>query len=103
MKPTGRPGRWLIVLPPLLFLLVFFLIPFAFAFKISFAEVAARVPPFTDIFSSSPGGGLQLTLSPANYQYLFTDEVYGYGHHAAAVIRLDAADVLLATSRLHHD
>jgi putrescine transport system permease protein len=80
MKLTGRPGRWLIILPPLLFLLVFFLIPFAFAFKISFAEVAARVPPFTDIFSSSPGHRLQLTLSPANYQYLFTDEVYGYAY-----------------------
>jgi putrescine transport system permease protein len=80
MKLTGRPGRWLIILPPLLFLLVFFLIPFAFAFKISFAEVAARVPPFTDIFSRSPGHGLQLTLSPTNYQYLFTDEIYGYAY-----------------------
>ncbi len=49
MKLHGRPGRWLIILPPLLFLLVFFLIPFAFALKISFAETAARVPPFTDV------------------------------------------------------
>ncbi len=31
-------GKWLIILPPLLFLLVFFLIPFAFAMVISFAE-----------------------------------------------------------------
>jgi len=51
MKPTWRPGRWLIILPPLIFLFVFFLIPFAFAFKISFAEAAPRVPPFTDIVS----------------------------------------------------
>jgi putrescine transport system permease protein len=80
MKPNGRAGRWLIILPPLLFLLVFFLVPFAFALKISFAEVAARVPPFTNILSSSPEHGLQLTLSPANYQYLFTDEVYGYAY-----------------------
>ncbi len=79
-KLTGHPGRWLIILPPLLFLLVFFLIPFAFALKISFAEVAARVPPFTDILTHSPDHHLQLTLSPANYLYLFTDEVYGYAY-----------------------
>jgi ABC-type sugar transport system permease subunit len=48
------PGRWLIILPPLLFLLMFFLIPFAFAFKISFAEAAPRVPPFTDVSSFTP-------------------------------------------------
>jgi putrescine transport system permease protein len=73
-------GRWLIILPPLLFLLVFFLVPFAFALKISFAESAARVPPFTDILSISSAHRLQLTLSPANYRYLFSDEIYGYAY-----------------------
>ena len=80
MKPTWRPGRWLIILPPLLFLLVFFLIPFAFAFKISFAEAAPRVPPFTDVLSFTPDHHLQLALSLANYRYLFTDEVYGVAY-----------------------
>ncbi len=54
MKPTWRGGRWLIILPPLIFLLIFFLIPFAFAFKISFAEAVPRVPPFTDVISFTP-------------------------------------------------
>jgi ABC-type sugar transport system permease subunit len=58
---TERPGRWLIILPPLLFLLIFFLIPFAFAFKISFAETAARVPPFTDVLTRTPDNHLQCT------------------------------------------
>jgi putrescine transport system permease protein len=80
MKMNGPAGRWLIILPPLLFLVVFFLIPFGFALKISFAEAAARVPPFTDILTRSPDNHLQLTLSPANFQYLFTDEVYGYAY-----------------------
>jgi putrescine transport system permease protein len=80
MKPNGRTGRWLIILPPLLFLLVFFLVPFAFALEISFAQVAARVPPFTDILTSTAGHGLRLDLSTANYRYLFTDEVYGYAY-----------------------
>src|SRR5579864_1976016 len=80
MKTTWRPGRWLIILPPLLFLLIFFLIPFAFAFKISFAEAAPRVPPFTDVFSFTPDHGLQLSFSLGNYRYLLTDEVYGVAY-----------------------
>jgi putrescine transport system permease protein len=80
MKTTWRPGRWLIILPPLLFLLIFFLIPFAFAFKISFAEAAPRVPPFTDVFSFTPEHGLQLSFSLGNYRYLLTDEVYGVAY-----------------------
>jgi len=80
MRLLERPGRWLIILPPLLFLTVFFLIPFAFAFKISLAETAPRVPPFTDIFSRSADGHLQLSVSLANFKYLLTDEVYGVAY-----------------------
>jgi putrescine transport system permease protein len=80
MNPSWRPGRWLIILPPLLFLLVFFLIPFAFAFKISFAEAVPRVPPFTDVISFTPDHHLQLAVSLGNYRYLFTDEVYGVAY-----------------------
>ena len=80
MRLFGRPGRWLIILPPLLFLTVFFLIPFAFAFKISLAETAPRVPPFTEIFSRTADGHLQLSVSLSNYKYLLTDEVYGIAY-----------------------
>jgi putrescine transport system permease protein len=80
MRINWRPGRWLIILPPLLFLLVFFLIPFAFAFKISFAESAPRVPPFTDVISFTPDHHLHLAVSLGNYRYLFTDEVYGVAY-----------------------
>jgi putrescine transport system permease protein len=80
MRPTWLAGRWLIILPPLLFLLVFFLIPFAFAFKISFAETAPRVPPFTDVLTFTPDHRLHLAASLGNYRYLFTDEVYGVAY-----------------------
>jgi putrescine transport system permease protein len=80
MRLLERPGRWLIILPPLLFLTVFFLIPFAFAFKISLAETAPRVPPFTDILSRTPDGHLQLSVTFANFRYLLTDEVYGVAY-----------------------
>src|ERR1700716_2618119 len=75
-----RRGRWLIILPPLLFLLVFFLIPFGFALGISFADTAVRVPPFTDILSVSPDWHIHVTLNLGNFRYLFTDEVYGLSY-----------------------
>src|SRR5882757_1829182 len=75
-----RKGKWLIILPPLLFLLVFFLIPFGFALSISFADTALRVPPFTDILSVSPDWHIHLTLNLGNFKYLFTDEVYGLSY-----------------------
>src|ERR1700735_5311444 len=76
----ARRGKWLIILPPMLFLLVFFLIPFGFALSISFADTAVRVPPFTDILSVSPDWHIHLTLNLGNFKYLFTDEVYGLSY-----------------------
>src|SRR6204780_3436928 len=75
----GR-AKWLIILPPLLYLVVFFLIPFAFALVISLADTAVRVPPFTDILSISPDGHIHLTLNLGNFKYLFSDEVYGLSY-----------------------
>jgi putrescine transport system permease protein len=80
MKPTWRPGRWLIILPPLIFLLVFFLIPFAFAFKISFAEAIPHVPPFSDVISFTPEHHLQVSAHLGNYKYLLTDQVYLFAY-----------------------
>ena len=58
-----RRGRWLIILPPFVFLLVFFLIPFAFALKISFAEAALRIPPFSSVLTVAPDHHWHLSLS----------------------------------------
>ncbi len=63
-----------------MFLLVFFLVPFAFAFKISFAESAAHVPPFTDVLVFTPDHHLKIAATLDNYRYLLTDEVYGVSY-----------------------
>src|SRR5215472_16918951 len=80
MSRTWGPGRWLIVLPLLLCVFVFFHAPSAIAFKISFAEAAPRVPPFTDVISFTPDHHLRLAISLGNYRYLLTDEVYGIAY-----------------------
>ncbi len=72
----GRAGRWLVILPPMAFLAAFFLVPFAFALMISFAETAVRVPPFTDIVTLGADGHWRVSLSLDNYAYLLRDEVY---------------------------
>jgi putrescine transport system permease protein len=80
MTSTWRPGRWLLILPPLGFLIVFFLVPFAFALKISFAETAVHVPPFTDALTRGADHHLHWALTLANYRYLLTDDVYGVAY-----------------------
>jgi len=55
-------------------------VPFAFAFKISFAEAAPHVPPFTDVISFTPDHRLRIAISLGNYRYLLTDEVYGVAY-----------------------
>jgi putrescine transport system permease protein len=76
----ARHGRWLVILPPLVFLTVFFLIPFAFALKISFAEAALRIPPFSDVWQITADHYLRLTPSLRNYSYLLNDEVYAVSY-----------------------
>jgi len=71
-----RAMRWLLILPPMLFLAIFFLIPFAFAFKISFADSDIAVPPFTKLLTTTPDGHWLLTFTFDNYRYLITDNVY---------------------------
>jgi len=75
-KLVARRGRWFIILPPLVFLFVFFLIPFGFALKISFGEAALRIPPFTDLFGRDAAGQLHWQGTWVSYRYLLTDDVY---------------------------
>lgn len=75
-----RHGRWLIILPPMLYLVMFFLVPLVFALKISLADSVLRVPPYTDILSIDPDWHVHFTFSLGNFRYLFTDELYGLSY-----------------------
>ncbi len=82
-KPAAwlkRHGKWFIILPPLLYLLIFFLIPFAYAFRISLADTALHVPPYSDIVTLSADSHVHFTLNLGNFKYLFADEVYGLAY-----------------------
>lgn len=57
---------------PYIWLLVFFLAPFAIILKISFADPVLAQPPFTPAFGDD--GALQITAE--NYAFLVTDKLY---------------------------
>lgn len=70
----GKDTRWqrFAIAIPYLWLLVFFLAPFAIILKISFAEPIIALPPFTPFFSED--GRPQGTFE--NYVFLLTDKLY---------------------------
>lgn len=70
---TGAGGRLVVIGVPMLFLLVFFLLPFLVVFKISVSEMDAVLPK--DVFSWAEGT-LQMRLKFSNYFSTFTDDLY---------------------------
>jgi putrescine transport system permease protein len=74
MKQTGPDMLWQRVATalPYLWLLVFFLAPFAIILKISFADPVIAQPPFTPLLDDA--GAPQVTID--NYVFLLTDKLY---------------------------
>ncbi len=68
-------GRHLVIAIPYLWMLLFFLIPFAIILKISFAEVQIAIPPYTDLVSYAEEK-LNFVFNLGNYLYLLDDEMY---------------------------
>ena len=70
------PGsQWLVILPPYLWMLLFFAVPFAIVLKISFAKTQIAMPPYTDLLVWSDNL-LQIVLNLDNYMYLLRDSLY---------------------------
>ena len=68
-------GRHLVIAIPYVWMLLFFLIPFAIILKISFAEVQIAIPPYTDLVSYAEEK-LNVVFNLGNYLYLLEDEMY---------------------------
>jgi len=66
----------LVVAIPYVWLLIFFLAPFAIVFKISFSDPVIAQPPFTPTFDESG----QLIATFDNYRFLFSDKLYGLSY-----------------------
>jgi len=76
LKRLGLGGRSLVIAVPTLWLLVFFLIPFAVVLKISLSEALIARPPYAPLYEWDEEGRLLLTLNFGNYSYLWQDSLY---------------------------
>jgi putrescine transport system permease protein len=68
-------GRHLVIGVPFVWLFMFFILPFAIVLKISFAEAAVAIPPYSEIYSYLDQQ-LQILLNFGNYLMLAGDELY---------------------------
>ncbi|GJL82816.1 MAG: putrescine ABC transporter permease [marine bacterium B5-7] len=74
--PFRITGRTLAVAAPYVWLLIFFLAPFAIVLKLSFAEPLIAQPPYSAVFEWAGGLLPNFTGSLDNYQFLLTDDLY---------------------------
>ena len=68
-------GRKLVIALPYLWLILLFMLPFLIVFKISFAEMARAIPPYTDLMTWTEDQ-LSVALNFANYFQLTDDPLY---------------------------
>jgi putrescine transport system permease protein len=70
------PGRdWLVILPPYLWLFLFFAVPFAIVLKISLAEALIAQPPYSALYDYVDNV-LSIRINMGNYLFLLTDSLY---------------------------
>jgi putrescine transport system permease protein len=76
----GR-GRWWVIVPPFVWLGVFFLLPFGIVVRMSLSDAASAQPPYRPVIDLSAGFAAlwqsvrQFDLE--NYQLLLSDDLYG--------------------------
>jgi len=75
LKKYLPEGRTLIIAIPLIWMSLFFLIPFAIVLKISFAEMMTAIPPFSTLWEYADEM-LNVKLNMGNYLFLLTDDLY---------------------------
>jgi putrescine transport system permease protein len=92
-RRTGLRGRSLVVAVPYLWLLLFFLVPFAIVLKISFADIALALPPYTPLLEWAQETYLTIRLNIGNYLFLAEDPLYAVAYLSS--IRIAAISTLL--------
>ncbi len=76
-----RRGRFLVTSLPMLWLGLFFLVPFLIVLKISFSQaVFGQVPPYTELVETAADGAVSLRLHASNYAMLLTDPLYVHAY-----------------------
>jgi putrescine transport system permease protein len=72
----GVTGRTAVIAVPYLWLLLFFLIPFAIVLKIGFSETQIALPPYQPLVAWTQDQVLEIKLNVGNFLYLVEDSLY---------------------------
>src|SRR5690554_2650009 len=88
-------GKALVISIPYLWMLLFFLLPFAIVLKISFSQAAIAIPPYEPIFQYAEQA-LTVVLNMGNYIFLTQDSLYVAAYLGSLKIALVATLVCLA-------
>ena len=86
--------RYLVVIPPMAWLLLFFLIPFLVVFQVSLADLRLARPPFTPVFEWD-GWWPTFVGDFENYSYLWQDSLYVRSYLNSLFIALVSSIVCL--------
>ncbi len=76
LKRRVLSPRTILLLPPYIWLLLFFLAPFGIVLKLSISEAAIAMPPYLPIFEWADGLIPDFTGTLYNFNFLFTDDLY---------------------------
>ncbi|MFL6817805.1 MAG: ABC transporter permease [Bradyrhizobium sp.] len=92
-----RPAR-LAVIIPYAWMLLFFLVPFAFVLKISLSQPAIAQPPYSPVFDLAQGlatlkAAAELSLD--NFRLLLTDSLYIFSYLRSVAVAALSTSILL--------
>ena len=76
LKRLGITGRGAVVSVPYLWLLLFFLVPFAIVLKISFSSALIAMPPYEPLLHWASDRVVEIKLNFGNYMFLVEDPLY---------------------------
>ncbi|GAA3901244.1 ABC transporter permease subunit [Halomonas cibimaris] len=87
-------GRRAVIALPMLWLSLFFLLPFALVLKISLSEARISVPPYAPL-ADYVDGTLRILIDFGNYLFLLGDSLYAAAYWGSVKIALTATLVCL--------
>jgi putrescine transport system permease protein len=94
----ARPARFAAI-APYLWMVLFFLVPFAFVLKISLSQTAIAQPPYTPAFDFTAGSAAIkdafAALSLDNFRLLVSDNLYLFSYLRSLTVAVMATAILL--------
>ncbi|WP_454643542.1 ABC transporter permease [Bradyrhizobium liaoningense] len=94
----ARPARFASI-APYVWMVLFFLVPFAFVLKISLSQTAIAQPPYEPVFDLTAGWdvlkGAFAALSIDNFRLLVSDDIYVFAYMRSLTVAITATVLLL--------